>query len=132
MTPQRAEVNPWCATCPPGNLRSNWLCETCRNAPENEEWALDPRWEVQGFEADRFGAGAQKFPEKRRVRNGRTKYDSDAARKVVKAIALGDKLRDAAETAGVGIQYAKKISAYWRREVGMKLKAIAKSPKKEP
>lgn len=124
------KVDPWCATCPPGNIKSNWLCDGCKRLPENDGWACEHRREDIGFELDDFGAGANQLPPKQEKRLGRTKYDTDAARAVLKSIGLGQKLADAAAHGGVSLQYAKQISAFWRKQVGLKLKSIAKHPRK--
>jgi len=125
-----AQVDRWCATCPPGNVKSNWLCDSCKKLPENDGWAGESRLEEGGFELDEFLAGDNRLVARGRTEHGRTKYDTDAARLVLKSIGAGLKLADAAASAGVGLQYAKKISAFWRKQAGIKLKAIAKHPPK--
>lgn len=120
--------DPRCATClPSGNPRSDWLCRRCRELPENDGWSSSSRLERGGFDPDTFQAGDQKFPDiKSKLWRGRSKFDTDAAREVTKHISQGLKLADAAQKAGVGLDWAKKISAYWKKHLPVKLKGIAK------
>lgn len=102
------------------------LCADCREDPANSDWVLSSRREVSEERADDYEAGEQRLPVRNRTWRGRTKYDSDAARGVVKAISIGLKLETAAQQNGVSLVYAKKISAFWRKAIGVKIKGIAK------
>lgn len=109
-----------------GTNNTTEICPDCRARPENDAWDDGSALEARGFNLDDFAAGSQTLPPKNRLWRGRSKFDTDAARAVTKHIAKGLKLADAAREAGVGIDFAKRISAYWKKHCPVRLKGLTK------
>jgi hypothetical protein len=109
-----------CAICD-GTNQTTRLCEECRNNEENADWQSQPRWEASGFEPDDFGAGTNRLPT-----TNQEKFYTPTAKTILRLAAEGKKLSDAAKEAKCSVDWAKKISAYWRKKFGWRVKHIAK------
>jgi hypothetical protein len=105
------------------NSTSN-LCAKCKRDPANADWVEDDARLSGGFELDAMEAGAQdiQLP-------GKTRFDSPAARIALRSIAEGKTIAESAAAAGLSIDRVKKISAFWRKAVELRIKGIAKQGK---
>lgn len=100
-----------------GTNRTTQICAECQKDPANADWIAKPACEGPDGDED-------EDDEPSAIDQYRTPYDTPLARAILRRIAAGDTLEEAAVACKSKLGYAKHVAAYWNRVTGGKLNLI--------